>query len=241
MARIDTQAWFARSAAASCLVTLLLTAGGSVAAAAPKYPDPKAMVLAEGPAGFAFAEGHEVPNAEVSEGSNVEITRVVAWGRIGGYRVDFTSATGDGRVHDWASDYADADGASAALVAEAAAATKGLVVGTPPLELGQETLYYTSPAGTPAARIASALAWRKGNVDAVIYVKGAPQAELVDLARVQDVRIPDPPAESATGTTSSAAADPATTKNDFKPWLPIAIGVVLIAGVALVRRRRRAA
>lgn len=238
MARTETQAWFARSAAALCLATLFLTAGAEAATTAPKYPDPKAMVIAEGPAGFAFTEGHEVPNAEVSEGANVEITRVVAWGRIGGYRVDFTSATGDGRVHDWASDYADADGASDALKAEAADAANGLVAGTPPLELGQETLYYSSPAGTPASRVASALAWRKGNVDAVLYVKGAPQAELLDLARVQDVRIPDPPAESATGTTASAKTATATTKNDFKPWLPIAIGVVLIAGVALVRRRR---
>ncbi len=195
-------------------------------------------MLSQASPGFAFTGGRPVTDADVAVGSGVGSTAVAGWGRIAGYRVEFSSRDGR-RLRDWAALYATSSGAAEALLSEAAGASAGLVEKPPPVVLGQETHFFTSPAGASAGTRESALAWREGNLDAVIYGSGTTVPALIARAGEQETLLRAAVAKETEAATLTTTSIPAAGKNDFQPWIPIAIGAVLVGGVAVARRRRR--
>jgi hypothetical protein len=214
-----------------------VVAGAALAASAP--PDPKTLVVKKGPNGYAVSASAPVTNDDVSAGGG-DVSN-----RISGYRIEFTSPSG-AVVRDTAAVYKTPEDAASSLDAEAASASDGLDSSQSPTPIGEETHFYSSPAGTPPAKTAYAIAWREGTVDAVVYGMGASEDDLLNLAEAQEYQIgaADTTPVSATGTTTTASSDSTSSGSSgggFPWWILIVIVVAVGVGAFFFLRRRNAA
>jgi hypothetical protein len=167
-------------------------------------PPPAALVLRQSDVGRAFSgQGAPVSNAEAARGGPPGLeARLVRWGRIGGYEVDFTRAAGAATLQDGplairssASVYRTDRGARAAFTY----ATRRLVpAGDVPLALGfsvgeQARQWVSQGPSAVGAILQYVLVWREGGVVASLVLTGrvgvVSAFDVAPLARRQEARI----------------------------------------------------
>jgi hypothetical protein len=177
---------------------------GFAAASALTIPPPATLVLRGSDVGPAFSgQGAAVGNADAARGAPRGFAaKLVRWGRIDGYQVDFTRRVAAGTLQDGpiavkssASVYRGSGGAHLAFLY----ATRHLVpAGLVPLPLGfsvgEEARQWVSQgASSLGAMLQYVLTWRERTVDASIVVTGrvgvVSAADLAPFARRQESRI----------------------------------------------------